>query len=79
MMLLTLSCIGLQTNLQAKWHEDVYEYYCLARFIVAEKLKQFNPFAKAEAVEVEPVKEAPKFKKYRRKYTTNGTRIRRYK
>ena len=38
MVLLALSCVGLQTNLQAKWHQEVYEYLCLIRWILAEKM-----------------------------------------
>lgn len=84
MILLILSCIGFQTNLQAKWSEDAYAYYCVAHWIISEKIElckkkinKYNPWAKAEVIKPEPEAKPYRYKfiKYRRIYDKHGHRI----
>ena len=72
-VLLALCSAGLD----ATWTEDAYAYYSLARYIISEKIKTLNPFAKKEAtVAWTPVAEKPViWKKYKRKYDSLGRRI----
>lgn len=76
-ILCALLSFGLHMNLQAKWHDAAYGYYCVIRWIISEKIKEYNPFYKPEVIEPEPELEKPtfKFKKYCRKYGLNGRRI----
>lgn len=75
MTLLFLSSLGFQSQLQADWKENVYDYYCLVRWIAAEKWRSW--FGKAAAIEPEELYKQPeyKFKKYRIRYNQHGKRV----
>jgi hypothetical protein len=79
MVLLTILSFGLQTNLKANWYENAQNYYHVARWILAEKIKSMNPFGKAIAVEFdeEPVIVPKKIKyiAYKRKYDKFGRKV----